>query len=256
MTPNIRPLVAGNWKMNGTAEDLPTLRAIADGVAAHRQHIDATICVPATLCERAVRISDGTPLVVGAQDCHRAENGAHTGDVSANMIADCGAQMVIVGHSERRADHDETDIDVMAKAQAAVAAQLTAIVCVGETREEREAGQATDVVGRQLAGSLFEDAASKDVVIAYEPVWAIGTGLVPSEHDIDVMHAFIREQLVERFGADGSKFRILYGGSLKPSNAEQILAVPNVDGGLIGGASLKSENFLAICQTAADLADA
>ncbi|MEL6920727.1 MAG: triose-phosphate isomerase [Pseudomonadota bacterium] len=254
MTPDIKPLIAGNWKMNGLAADLPTLRAIAEGVNDDADAFDALICVPATLCERAARTVTGTALAVGAQDCHADASGAHTGDIASTMIADCGATAVIVGHSERRADHGESDVDIMEKALAAVGANLMAVICVGETREEREAGQALDVVGRQLAGSLFEDANADSVVVAYEPVWAIGTGLVPSAHDIEVMHGFIRDTLKARFGPPGARMRILYGGSLKPSNAEEILAIANVDGGLIGGASLKSEDFLAICAHAKALA--
>ncbi|MEM1376734.1 MAG: triose-phosphate isomerase [Pseudomonadota bacterium] len=253
MKPDIKPLIAGNWKMNGLSSDLPTLTAIADGAAEYADKLDALICVPATLCERAARLANGTTLMIGAQDCHAKGSGAHTGDCSAAMITDCGANAVIVGHSERRTDHAETDVDVMEKALAAIAEKLTVIVCVGETREERELGQATDVVGRQLAGSFFEDSNAGSVVVAYEPVWAIGTGLVPSINDIEVMHGFIRDNLKSRFGSEGEKIRILYGGSLKPSNANEILAVNNVDGGLIGGASLKSEDFLAICAAAAEL---
>ncbi|MEL6202932.1 MAG: triose-phosphate isomerase [Pseudomonadota bacterium] len=251
MTPDIKPLIAGNWKMNGLSGDLPTLKAIATGSAGMNTAIDAAICVPATLCERAVSAVEATSLIIGAQDCHAAENGAHTGDVSAAMIVDCGASAVIVGHSERRTDHSESDIAVMEKAIAATKAGLTAIVCVGETREEREAGRASDVVGTQLSGSLYEDVSADNIVVAYEPVWAIGTGLVPSEQDIETMHGFIRDSLVSRYPSEGNKMRILYGGSLKPSNAEAILAIHNVDGGLIGGASLKSEDFLAICEIAA-----
>lgn len=254
MTPDIKPLIAGNWKMNGRSADLPTLKTIASGADAFKDAIDAAICVPATLCERAAKTASTTSLQIGAQDCHAADSGAHTGDIAALMVADCGASVAIVGHSERRADHGETDIVVMKKAMAATKAGLTAIVCVGETRDEREAGQATDVVKKQLAGSLYEDISADNIVVAYEPVWAIGTGLVPSEQDIETMHAFIRDELEARYSAQGSRIRILYGGSLKPSNAQAILAVRNVDGGLIGGASLKSEDFLAICKIASEAA--
>ncbi|MEO0542535.1 MAG: triose-phosphate isomerase [Pseudomonadota bacterium] len=254
MTPDIKPLIAGNWKMNGLSTDLPTLSEIAEGVVGVADKLDAAICVPATLCERAVQKARNSALAIGAQDCHAATSGAHTGDIAAAMIADTGATTAIVGHSERRADHGETSITVMEKAMAATGAGLTAIVCVGETREEREAGSAYDVVKSQLDGSLYEDALAKDVVIAYEPVWAIGTGLVPLIEDIKSMHAFIRDELKGRFGSQGASMRILYGGSLKPSNAQEILSVTNVDGGLIGGASLKSEDFLAICNIAGEIA--
>ncbi|MCR9123378.1 MAG: triose-phosphate isomerase [Phyllobacteriaceae bacterium] len=249
MAETVRPLIAGNWKMNGTSAELPELKRIADGAEGTRSNspYDALICVPATLVDRAVRTVAGSPLAIGGQDCHGAENGAHTGDISAAMLVDAGAASVIVGHSERRADHGETDIEVMGKALAAHAQGLTAIVCVGETRQEREDGVAMDVVDTQLAGSLPKDAAPENTVVAYEPVWAIGTGLTPSLHDIEAMHDHMREQLRERFGAAGTRIRLLYGGSVKPANAEEIFAISSVDGALIGGASLKSGDFLAIC---------
>ena len=242
-------LIAGNWKMNGTSADLPELKRIADGVAGAMGDAacDAVICAPATLVDRAVRIAAGSPLAIGGQDCHDAVSGAHTGDVSAAMLADAGASHVVVGHSERRTDHKETDAQVLAKARAATGAGLTAIVCVGETRAEREAGRALAVVDGQIAGSLPADVDAARLVVAYEPVWAIGTGLTPSPHDIEAMHGHIRGQLRSRLGVAGEGVRILYGGSVKPANAAAILAIADVDGALVGGASLKSDDFLAIC---------
>ncbi|WP_421851108.1 triose-phosphate isomerase [Oricola sp.] len=249
MTPGVKPLIAGNWKMNGTSDALDELAGICQGLPQPRgEEMDAAICVPFTLIERAANAASGHIVAIGAQDCHAAASGAHTGDVSAEMLKDAGAQAVIVGHSERRADHGELDADIAAKAAAAWRAGMTAIICVGETREEREAGKAEDVVGVQLAGSAPDGATAANTVIAYEPVWAIGTGLVPSADDIAAMHAFIRNALVKRFDSEGDGMRILYGGSMKPTNAGEILAIPNVDGGLIGGASLKAADFLAICE--------
>jgi triosephosphate isomerase len=187
-------------------------------------------------------------IALGAQDCHAAASGAHTGDVAAEMLADLGCTYVIVGHSERRSDHGESDAEVKAKAEAAQRAGLVAIVCLGETEAERDAGQALTVVGRQLAASLPEGATPANSVVAYEPVWAIGTGRTPSEEEIVAVHAELRARLVERFGAAGNDFRLLYGGSVKPSNAVAIMALPNVDGGLIGGASLKAEDFWPIVE--------
>ena len=249
MADTMKPLIAGNWKMNGTGADLPELKAMADGVAGSQgaTPYDALICTPATLIERAVRMVSGSPLMIGGQNCHDAASGAHTGDVSVGMLKDAGASHVIVGHSERRADHGETDVDVMGKTSAALQDGLTVIVCVGETQAEREEGRATDVVESQLAGSLPEEIDPARTVIAYEPVWAIGTGLTASLHDIQVMHGHIRSELRSRFGTAGSTMRILYGGSVKPANAADIFGVANVNGALIGGASLKSADFLAIC---------
>jgi triosephosphate isomerase (TIM) len=248
MTPGARPLVAGNWKMNGTSEALDELRAVCAKLAdVDASQFDSLLCVPATLASRAADAASGSPLAVGGQDCHAKASGAHTGDVSAEMLADAGCSSVIVGHSERRTDHGECDADVLAKAEAAWRAGLAAIICVGETREEREAGRALEIVGSQLDGSIPQDMTAENSAIAYEPVWAIGTGLVPSNEDIAEMHAFIRNRLSARFGDDGKVVRILYGGSVKPGNAAEIFAIPNVDGGLIGGASLKAVDFLAIC---------
>lgn len=248
MTPDVKPLVAGNWKMNGTEASLGEIEAVCAALADKGDvAYDTLLCVPATLVDRASTKAAGSTLAIGGQDCHAKESGAHTGDTSAEMLSDAGASAVIVGHSERRTDHGETDADVAAKAEAGWRAGLTAVICVGETREEREAGEATDVVGTQLAGSVPQGMTAATTVIAYEPVWAIGTGLVPSTDDIAAMHAFIRETLSDRFGGEGAAVRILYGGSVKPGNAAEIFAIANVDGGLIGGASLKAADFLAIC---------
>ncbi len=249
MPDTLRPLIAGNWKMNGTGADLPELKRMADGVAGTRGDApyDAVICPPVTLIGRALHIVAGSPVAIGAQDCHANVSGAHTGDISAAMLADAGASHIIVGHSERRTDHGETDADVVGKAGAVLGAGLTAIVCVGETRAEREAGHAFEVVDTQLAGSLPADADAERLVVAYEPVWAIGTGLTPSLQDIEAMHDHIRGQLSQRMGVAGNAVRILYGGSVKPANAADILAIADVNGALVGGASLKSDDFLAIC---------
>lgn len=243
----MRHLIAGNWKMNGVAAMLAEAKAISDG-AESAAGVDVMLCPPATLIHR-LRMVTGGALAVGGQDCHAAASGAHTGDLSAAMLADAGASAVIVGHSERRTDHGEDDATVRAKAQAAVAAGLTALVCIGETERERDAGEALDVVARQLAGSV-PDADPATLVVAYEPVWAIGTGRTPGEDDIAAMHAHIRGALVGRFGEAGRGIRILYGGSMKPANAAAILALPEVNGGLIGGASLKAADFLAIVSAA------
>jgi triosephosphate isomerase len=250
MTPDVRPLVAGNWKMNGTRDSLDQIKAIAQGVMVPlSEKVEALICPPATLLYVATALATDSPLAIGAQDCHQAQSGAHTGDISAEMIADCYGTYVIVGHSERRIDHAETDHMVRAKAQAAHQADLTAIVCIGETGDERDAYQTLDILKRQLSGSLPDEATAENTVIAYEPVWAIGTGLTPTAKDVEIVHAFIRDELVLRFGDEGRGMRILYGGSVKPANARELLAVDNVDGALIGGASLKASDFLAIYGT-------
>ena len=243
MTPGIRPLVAGNWKMNGTGESLTELRAIAAGLSSDLgRKLDAVICVPATLLSRAAETLEGETVGLGGQD-------AHTGDVSAEMLREAGATHVIIGHSERRTDHYESNEVVRAKTEAAWAAGLIAIVCVGETADERKAERTLDVIGEQLAGSLPDGVNAENTVIAYEPVWAIGTGLTPTVQDVRAAHAFMREQLIERFGAKGAHLRLLYGGSVKPSNALELLGVADVDGALVGGASLKANDFLAICET-------
>lgn len=233
-------LAAGNWKMNGTGDSLVQIEELA---ALHRTATcDVLICPPATLIARAAILTEGTDILIGAQDCHAAASGAHTGDLSAPMLADAGAAHVILGHSERRADHGETSEDVHAKVLAAHEAGMTAIICVGETLEEREAGRTLDVVLGQLAGSTPEAATAGNTVIAYEPVWAIGTGKVATLDQIADVHGAIRAALKDRF-ADGDAMRILYGGSVKPGNAAEIFAVDNVDGALVGGASLKSADF-------------
>jgi triosephosphate isomerase len=246
MTDARRPLIAGNWKMNGLKASLVELAAIAQGADDVAGKADLLVCPPATLLFAAVGVAKGSKLALGAQDCHAAASGAHTGDISAEMLADAGATAIIVGHSERRADHGETDAAVRAKAEAAWRAGLVAIVCVGETQGQRDAGETLDVVGRQLAGSLPEGATAANLVVAYEPVWAIGTGRTPTVKDVEEVHGLIRNKLKERFNAEGNRVRILYGGSVKPSNAAELMAVANVDGALVGGASLKAADFLAI----------
>lgn len=240
-----RKLAAGNWKMHGTRADLAEIRAL---VAAHPDPaVEVLICPPATLLAWMDAAIGQAPLATGGQDCHWRVSGAHTGDISAAMLADAGASHVILGHSERRADHGETDAQVRAKAEAAHAAELVAIVCLGETLAEREAGRTLDVVAGQLAGSLPDGALGRNTVVAYEPVWAIGSGLTPTEAQIAEVHAHLRAGLRDRFGAaEAERFRLLYGGSVKPGNAAAIFAIPEVDGALVGGASLKAADFSAI----------
>lgn len=239
-----RKLAAGNWKMNGTSGALDELRAIA---ATKATQTDLLICPPATLISRAADAASGTALAIGGQDCHANTSGAHTGDTAAAMLADAGASHVITGHSERRTDHGESDADIAAKTSAAWAAGLTAVVCLGESLTQREAGETIDVIGAQLAGSLPDGATGENTVIAYEPIWAIGTGLIPSMEQIEEVHNFLRGCLISRFGEEiGDAIRLLYGGSVKPENATEIFAVPNVDGALVGGASLKAADFGAI----------
>jgi triosephosphate isomerase len=233
-----RKLVAGNWKMHGTRASSAVLDALA--AAQPSPACDVLVCPPATL----IAALAGGPVSIGAQDCHWEVSGAHTGDISAAQLADAGATAVILGHSERRADHAETDAMVAAKTRAAWAAGLTAIVCVGETEAERDAGETFAVVGRQLAGSIPDAAYARNLVVAYEPVWAIGTGRTPTPDEIAAVHRFIRTELAGRFGAATAEgVRILYGGSVKPGNAAEIFALENVDGALVGGASLRAEDF-------------
>jgi len=230
--------------MNGTRASLSELTALR---AAHSGAVcEILICPPATLIAWAAHAVGSDPIRIGAQDCHADASGAHTGDISASQLADAGASHVILGHSERRADHGESDALVRAKTAAALAAGLTAIVCVGETEAQRDAGTTLDAIGAQLAGSMPNEAQSAFAVVAYEPVWAIGTGRTPTLAQISEVHDFLRARLIERFGTDGEGFRLLYGGSVKPSNAAEIFAVPNVDGALVGGASLKASDFGAI----------
>jgi len=245
----MRKLIAGNWKMNGTAADLGEARDIADGARDAGSDVTVMLCPPATLIDRMAGMAAGTPLLIGGQDCHASQTGAHTGDISAQMLADAGASAVILGHSERRADHGESDGAVRAKAEAAVRAGLTAIICVGETEAQRDAGEALALVEAQLDGSVPQLDPSR-LVVAYEPVWAIGTGKTPTADDIAAMHHHIRDWLTGRLSAGGSEIAILYGGSMKPGNAAEILAIADVDGGLIGGASLKAIDFLAIVAAA------
>jgi triosephosphate isomerase len=232
--------------MNGLSAALAEVQAIVKAVAAEPTRADVMICPPATLLAQMAWATKGSAVLLGGQDCHPAAAGAHTGDIAAEMLADAGAKAVIVGHSERRADHGELDRIVRAKAAAAHRAGLAAIVCIGETRGEREAGLTLDVVRRQLEASLPHGATASNTVVAYEPVWAIGTGLTPSTADIAGVHAAIRTALEQRFGTPGRGTRVLYGGSVKPANAAEILALPNVDGALVGGASLTAGDFLAI----------
>jgi triosephosphate isomerase len=243
-----RPLVAGNWKMNGLKSSAKVLTEIHAGYTPGlKAKVELAVCPPATLVSLFAYASVGSRVAIGGQDCHAKESGAFTGDLSAEMLADAGATYVIVGHSERRQYHKEKDVDVCAKAVAAHRAGLTAIVCVGETREEREAGKTLSVVRKQLRGSIPVDSNSHNLVVAYEPVWAIGTGLTPTIADVAEVHALIRDELRRLVGkADAPKVRILYGGSVKPSNATELMAVENVNGALVGGASLVAADFLAI----------
>jgi triosephosphate isomerase len=238
-----RPLVAGNWKMNGLRASAGELETIIAG-ARSLPNVDFVICPPATLVARFAALAQGSRVEIGGQDCHAEPAGAYTGDIAAEMLRDAGASAVIVGHSERRQHHGETDAMVRAKALAARRAGLLAIICVGETRAERDASKTHAVVREQLDGSLPDGLA--DFVIAYEPVWAIGTGVTPTKDDVLDMHRFIRERLCARYGDAGQGVRILYGGSVKPANAKELLGIDNVDGALIGGASLKANEFLAI----------
>lgn len=244
-----RPLVAGNWKMNGTKLNLADLETLKAGIR-HSEGVDVAVFPPATLISRAAVMVANSPVAVGGQDCHPAPSGAHTGDISAEMLADAGAKMVILGHSERRAAHDEDDSLVRSKVQAGWRAGLQVILCVGETEAERRAGDADSVVASQLEGSIPDAATADKLVVAYEPVWAIGTGVTPTTDDIRAMHAHIRSCLTQRFGAGSDGIGILYGGSVKADNAASIFAVPGVDGALVGGASLKVKEFLAIVAAA------
>jgi triosephosphate isomerase len=238
-------LVAGNWKMNGLKASVATLAAVTNGYDPPLQgKVDLLVCPPTTLLVDFVARTAGGPVRIGAQDCHAEPSGAFTGDISAEMVADAGGTAIIVGHSERRTLHAETDAQVRAKAEAVRRARLTPIVCVGETRAERDARKMLDVVGRQLQGSIPDGEGA--LVVAYEPVWAIGTGLTPTVKDVEEVHAFMRERLLTRFGRGAYSIRLLYGGSVKPANAKELLSVANVNGALVGGASLVATDFLAI----------
>ena len=240
----MQKLAAGNWKMNGTPMSLTEVTLLLKDHPA--PGCEMLLCPPATLIAQMAWHVRGAALKVGGQDCHTGTTGAHTGDISAQMLADAGASHVILGHSERRADHGETDALVRAKAEAAWAARLTAIICLGEIEAQRDAGSTLSVVGGQLAGSVPDGATARNTVIAYEPVWAIGTGRTPTLDEIAEVHGFLRAELAKRFGDEAAEMRLLYGGSVKPSNAAEIFAVPNVDGALVGGASLKAADFGAI----------
>ncbi|EEE38408.1 triose-phosphate isomerase [Rhodobacteraceae bacterium KLH11] len=240
-----RKLAAGNWKMNGTGAALNELEALRTACPA--PSVDILICPPATLLDRATRVVAGSGIAIGGQDCHAATSGAHTGDLSADMLLDAGASTVILGHSERREDHAEQNEDIRAKARAAMDAGLKAIICVGESLEQREAANTLDIIGGQMSGSIPDQSTGENLIVAYEPIWAIGTGKVPTLDEIGEVHDFIRARLERRFGEGvGRSVRLLYGGSVKPGNAADIFAVSNVDGALVGGASLKAADFAGI----------
>jgi triosephosphate isomerase (TIM) len=246
-----RPLVVGNWKMNGLRKASSELLKITQDAVKLPRRIELVVCPPATLVANFAGLARGSRVRIGAQDCHPEPAGAYTGDIAAEMLADAGAIMVIIGHSERRSYHKETDAQVRVKTLAAWRAGMTAIVCIGETRAEREGRQTLDVVSRQLAASLPEGARGENLVIAYEPVWAIGTGLTPTAGDVAEVHHLIRNKLTERYSNAGASMRILYGGSVKPANAQELMKVESVDGALVGGASLKADEFLAIAAACA-----
>ena len=244
-----RKLIAGNWKMNGTSAALAEVRSLTSGGLPGC--CDVLLCPPATLIARVAEAAQGSLLWIGGQNCHEAGSGAHTGDLSAEMLADAGASYVILGHSERRADHGETDAAVRLRAEAARAAGLAAVICIGETEAERGAGRELDAIGAQLAGSVPDGATGDDTVVAYEPVWAIGSGRTPTVDQIAAVHRFIRDGLTRRFGEGGGAFRLIYGGSVKPGNADAIFAIEDVDGALVGGASLKASEFRAVISATA-----
>ncbi len=241
-----RPLIAGNWKMNGLRSQLDEIVHIRDGVARLPAQVDFALCLPATLIVEAAQLCRGSRLAIGGQTCHPMASGAHTGDISAEMLKDAGASLVLVGHSERRLACGETDAAVQAQAAIALSGGLAVIICVGETAEERANGRTLEVVGRQVKGSLPHPVEAGRLTIAYEPIWAIGTGLTPTPGDVAEVHEFIRVQLGHLLGRSGAAARILYGGSVKPANAAELMAVAHVDGALVGGASLRAVDFLAI----------
>jgi triosephosphate isomerase len=244
--PGRRPMVAGNWKMNGLRKSSSELLKMVEDCVSLSRNVEILVCPPATLIAAFAGLSRGSRIRIGAQDCHAEASGAFTGDISAEMLKDAGASAIIVGHSERRTTHKETDADVRAKTLAVWRAGLTAIVCIGETRGEREARQTLDVVRRQIDGSLPNGGRPENLLVAYEPVWAIGTGQTPTSADIAEVHAAVRRRLIERYGSAAGGIRILYGGSVKPDNAKVLMAVENVDGALVGGASLRADEFLGI----------
>lgn len=250
MSTVVRPLVAGNWKMHGTAASLAEARALADALAKEPARARVALCPPATLLERMARVLEGTAVEVGAQDCHNETCGAFTGDIGADMLTDAGAKLVILGHSERRTNYQEDDLRIAAKVLTALAGGLEPIVCVGETLEERRAGRAVDVVRRQVFESLPNVLKGRAFSVAYEPVWAIGTGLTPTAKEIEAVHRAARDAILERLGEGGRATPILYGGSVNPGNAAEILSVPEVGGALVGGASLKAAEFLPIVRAA------
>jgi triosephosphate isomerase len=241
-----RPLVAGNWKMNGLRGSISELDRIIDGARELAARVELIVCPPATLIAVFATHTQGSNILIGGQDCHAEDFGAFTGDISAPMLADAGARAVILGHSERRTYHQELDAQVRDKTRAAWRAGLLAIVCIGETEFERQAGATLSRLERQLGESLPEGSTSQNLVVAYEPVWAIGSGRTPTQADVAEAHGFIRQRLRTRFGSEGEGVRILYGGSVKPANAKELIRIDNVDGALVGGASLKAEDFLAI----------
>jgi triosephosphate isomerase len=247
---DMRRVFAGNWKMNGLKAAIAEIRALNRAFAQGQPQGTILICPPSTLITEAVKAAEGSPVAIGGQDCHAQSSGAFTGEVSAEMLRDAGATWVIVGHSERRQGHGETDAIVAAKAKAARRAGITAIVCIGESEAERDSGRAIEVVTAQLNSSLPAELGPSDFVVAYEPIWAIGTGRTPKPSEIGEMHGALRALLSSRFGPEQEPVRVLYGGSVKPENAREILAVSDVDGALIGGASLKAGDFLAIVQAA------
>jgi triosephosphate isomerase len=246
-----RTIIIGNWKMNGLKSAVKEVKALDKAAkAVGKLGADMMICPPATLIGTLAAAAKGTKVAIGSQDCHMNASGAHTGDISAQMVKDIGGKAAIVGHSERRTDHGETDAVVLAKASAAQGAGLIAIICVGETEAERDAGATLRVIGKQVKGSVPAGITPKNTIVAYEPVWAIGTGRTPTNAEVQEVHTFIRKKLVARFGDDGAKIQILYGGSMKPGNAAELLAIPNVNGGLVGGASLKAKDFFGIISAA------
>ncbi len=245
-------MIAGNWKMNGLlADGVALAQEIKVDVKAKKRNCEFVVCPPFTLLGAVKKALKGCRVALGAQDCHFEEKGAHTGDISPEMLLDCGCTYVILGHSERRADHGETSELVCKKAKAAYKAGLKAIICIGETLAQREKGETIDICSKQILESVPNDATAADTVIAYEPVWAIGTGKTPTAQDVEDVHAAVRKVLAKKLGrAQANKMRILYGGSVKPSNAKELLSLPDVDGGLIGGASLKAADFMAIADNA------
>jgi len=250
MTQEIKPLIAGNWKMNGDAGSFLEVEVIKDNLSANLVNAEVVICPPATMLHRVSVALSESVAKTGAQNCHAAQSGAHTGDVSVSMISEAGGTYVIVGHSERREAYAESNEDVKAKAAAALAGDVVPIVCCGESHEIRESGKAIDVVIEQILGSCPDYSDTQEIVVAYEPIWAIGTGKTASAADVDEMHNAIRAALVGRFGDKGAKIKILYGGSVKPANAKELLGVTNVNGALVGGASLKADDFWGIISAA------